>query len=154
MRKTIIPFLSLALALIGAAALAAQPQGPAKAVVQTDRAPKAIGPYSQAITAGGLIFCSGQLGINAADGKLVPGGIEAETRQALENLKAVLEKAGSSLDRIVKTTVILADMAEFAAMNKVYAEFFPSAPPARATFQAAGLALKARVEIEAIAIRP
>jgi 2-iminobutanoate/2-iminopropanoate deaminase len=153
-KKILIPFLGLALALIGSAVLAAKPQNPAKAVVQTDRAPKAIGPYSQAIVAGGLIFCSGQLGLDPAAGKLVAGGIEAETRQALENLKAVLEKAGSSLDRVVKTTVILADMAEFAAMNKVYAEFFPSAPPARATFQAAGLALQARVEIEAIAIKP
>lgn len=154
MKKSLIPLLGLALALLGAVALATQSQGPAKVVVQTDRAPKAIGPYSQAIVAGGLVFCSGQLGLDPATGKLVPGGIEAETRQALGNLKAVLGAAGSSLDRVVKTTVILADMAEFAAMNKVYAEFFPSAPPARATFQAAGLALKARVEIEAVAIKP
>ncbi len=154
MKKYIIPFLGLALALLGLAALSAQTHEPAKTIVQTDRAPKAIGPYSQAIAAGGFVFCSGQLGIDPATGKLIPGGIEAETRQALKNLQAVLEASGSSLDRVVKTTVILADMADFAAMNKVYSEFFPAAPPARATFQAAGLALQARVEIEGIAVKP
>ncbi len=152
MKKPVLPIIGLSLAVLGVITLAAQNPGYFKSIVHTDRAPKAIGPYSQAVSARGFVFCSGQLGLDPATGQLVAGGVEAETRQALKNLQAVLNSSGASLERVVKTTVILADMADFAAMNKVYAEFFPSAPPARATFQAAGLALKARVEIEAIAV--
>jgi 2-iminobutanoate/2-iminopropanoate deaminase len=137
--------------VFGAAALSAQGL---KTEVKTDRAPKAVGPYAQAIAAGALVFCSGQIPIDPATGKLVEGGIEAQTKQVLTNLKAVLEAAGSSLDQVVKCTVMITDMADFAAMNKVYAEFFKAPFPARATFQVAGLAMKATVEIDCIAIRP
>ncbi|MBM3293493.1 MAG: RidA family protein [Candidatus Aminicenantes bacterium] len=132
-------------------AAASQGQGVKKEIL-TDKAPKAIGPYSQGIAAGGFVFCSGQLGTDPATGKLVEGGIEAETRQVLKNLAAVLEAAGTSLDDVVKCTVYLADMAEFGAMNKVYAEFFKAPFPARATTQVAGLAMKAKVEIDAVAV--
>jgi len=128
------------------------PAGGQKTEVKTEKAPKAIGPYSQGIVAGGFVFCSGQLATDPATGKLVEGGIEAETRQVLKNLAAVLEAAGSSLDDVVKCTVYLADMADFAAMNKVYAEFFKAPFPTRATTQVAGLAMKAKVEIDAIAV--
>ncbi len=121
-------------------------------VINSDDAPKAIGPYSRAIRAGDFIFCSGQVGIDPATGRLVEGGIEPETRRALQNLSAVLQAAGSSLDRVVKTTVFLADIDEFARMNALYAEFFPTAPPARSTVQVARLPAGARVEIEAIAL--
>ena len=120
-------------------------------VINTDRAPKAIGPYSRAIRVGDFVFCSGQVGIDPATGKLVDGGIEAETRRVLQNLSAVLEAAGSSLSRVVKTTVFIVNMDEFPKMNAVYAEFFPSAPPARSTVQVARLPAGAYVEIEAIA---
>lgn len=120
--------------------------------IQTDRAPQAIGPYSQAIKAGGFIFCSGQIPTNPSTGQFVEGGIAEQTEQVLKNLAAVLEAAGSSLDRIVKTTVFLADMSEFALMNEVYGKFFSENPPARATVEAARLPRDARVEIEAIAI--
>ena len=119
--------------------------------VHTGEAPAAIGPYSQAIRTGNLVFCSGQIGLTPA-GQLVADDVTAQTRQALSNLKAVLEAAGSGLPQIVKTTVFLADMAEFAAMNAAYAEFFPHNPPARSTVQVAGLPRQARVEIEAIAL--
>ena len=122
-----------------------------KEIVQTEHAPPAIGPYSQAIKSNGLVFASGQIPLDPATGQFVPGGIEEQTRQVLKNLSAVLEAAGSSLDRVVKTTVFLIDMQEFAAMNDVYATFFTSNPPARATVQAARLPKDARVEIEAIA---
>jgi 2-iminobutanoate/2-iminopropanoate deaminase len=140
-----------AILILGVAALAAQG---VKTEVKSDRAPKAVGPYAQAITAGGFVFCSGQIPLDPATGKLVEGGIEAQTRQVLTNLKAVLEAAGSSLDQVVKCTVMITDMADFAAMNKVYAEFFKAPFPARATFQVAGLAMKAMVEIDCIAIKP
>ena len=120
--------------------------------VQTDRAPAAIGPYSQAIRAGGFVFASGQIPTDPATGQFVKGGITEQTEQVLKNLGAVLEAAGSSLDKVVKTTVFLADMKEFAQMNEVYAKFFTTAPPARATVAAAGLPRDARVEIEAVAL--
>lgn len=123
-----------------------------KEIIQTEHAPNAIGPYSQAVKANGLIFASGQIPIDPQTGQFVPGGIAEQTEQVLKNLAAVLEAAGSGLDRIVKTTVFLADMQEFAAMNEVYGKFFTESPPARATVEAAGLPRAARVEIEAIAL--
>jgi 2-iminobutanoate/2-iminopropanoate deaminase len=123
-----------------------------KKVITSDKAPKAIGPYSVAIRTGDLVFTSGQLGLDPTTGILVPGGIEAETRQALTNIHNVLADAGSGLDRVVKTIVFLKDMAEFAKMNAVYAEFFTENPPARSTVQAAALPKDGAVEIEAVAI--
>jgi 2-iminobutanoate/2-iminopropanoate deaminase len=120
--------------------------------IQTDKAPAAIGPYSQAIRAGGFVFASGQIPIDPATGEFVKGGVAEQTEQVLKNLSAVLEAAGSGLDKVVKTTVFLADMKEFAQMNEVYAKFFTAAPPARATVAAAGLPRDARVEIEAVAL--
>jgi 2-iminobutanoate/2-iminopropanoate deaminase len=120
--------------------------------VQTDRAPAAIGPNSQAIRAGGFVFASGQIPTDPATGEFVKGGVAEQTEQVLKNLTAVLEAAGSGLDKVVKTTVFLADMKEFAQMNEVYAKFFTGAPPARATVAAAGLPRDARVEIEAVAL--
>lgn len=120
-------------------------------VVTSDKA-KAIGPYSVGIKAGHFVFCSGQLGMDQETGNLVDGGLEAETRQALENLANILKAAGSSLDRVVKTTVFLRDINDFARMNTVYAEFFPKDPPARSAFQVGALPRGAAVEIEAIAL--
>jgi 2-iminobutanoate/2-iminopropanoate deaminase len=119
--------------------------------VATDRAPKAIGPYSQAIRAGSLLFCSGQIPLDPATGALVDGDIAAQTRQVFANLTAILKAAGTSLDHVVKTTVFLADMNDFAAMNEVYATFFTSPAPARSTVAAAGLPKSARIEIEVVA---
>ncbi len=121
-------------------------------VVATEQAPKALGPYSQAIRTGELIFCAGQAGLDPATGKLVEGGVQAETRQVLRNLGSVLAAAGSSLSRVVKTTVFMTNLDEFRSMNEVYAEFFPSAPPARSTVQVSRLPAGAVVEIEAIAV--
>ncbi len=121
-------------------------------IIATDKAPAAIGPYSQAVRAGDLVFAAGQAGLNPTTGKLVEGGIEAQTRQTLTNLSAVLQAAGTSLANAVKTTVFLTDMADFKAMNGVYAEFLPSAPPARSTVQVAALPLGACVEIEVVAV--
>jgi 2-iminobutanoate/2-iminopropanoate deaminase len=118
--------------------------------VATSNAPSAVGPYSQAITVERFVFTAGQVGLDPRTGKLVEGGLEAETRQILANLAAILEAAGSSLDRVVKTTVFLADMRDFPAMNAVYAEAFGPHRPARSTVQAAALPLGARVEIEAV----
>ena len=123
-----------------------------KVRVQTDNAPGAIGPYSQAIKVNGFIFASGQIPTDPKTGQFVPGGIQEQTEQVLKNLSAVLEAAGSSLDLVVKTTVFLADMKEFAAMNEVYGRFFTAEAPARATVAAAGLPRDARVEIDAIAL--
>jgi len=120
--------------------------------VQTDQAPAAIGPYSQAIRAGAFVFVSGQIPIDPATGEFVAGGIGEQTERVLKNLSAVLEAAGSGLDKVVKTTVFLADMKEFSQMNEVYAKYFTGAPPARATVAAAGLPRDARVEIEAVAL--
>jgi 2-iminobutanoate/2-iminopropanoate deaminase len=121
-------------------------------IIQTDRAPQAIGPYSQAIKANGLIFASGQIPLDPATMQVVEGGIEEQTERVLDNLKAVLEAAGSALDRVVKTTVYLADMNEFAAMNEVYATYFGATKPARATVQVARLPRDARVEIDVVAL--
>lgn len=123
-----------------------------KEVVKTDQAPKAIGPYSAGIKNGNFVYTSGQLGLDPATGNFVEGGIEAETRQALKNLQAVLEAAGASLEDVVKTTVFLRDMGEFAKMNGVYAEFFKENPPARSAVQVAALPKGGAVEIEAVAI--
>jgi 2-iminobutanoate/2-iminopropanoate deaminase len=123
-----------------------------KAIV-TDKAPKAIGPYSAGIELENMVFTSGQLGIDPEVGTLVSGGIEAETKQALINLKAVLEAGGSNLSLVVKTTVFLRDINEFTKMNSVYAEFFNQIPPARSAFQVAALPLGAAVEIEAVALK-
>lgn len=118
--------------------------------VSTDRAPAAIGPYSQAIKANGLLFCSGQIGLIPGASALVAGGVQAETERVLENLKAVIEAGGGSLEDVVKTTVFLSTMDDFPKMNEVYARYFAKLPPARATVAAAGLPKGARVEIEAI----
>jgi 2-iminobutanoate/2-iminopropanoate deaminase len=122
-----------------------------KQVVHTPKVPPARVPLSQAIKAGDWVFASGQLGLDVATGKLVPGGIAAETRQVCENLEALLEAAGSSLDKVVKVTIYMADLAELTAMNEVFSRYFPLDPPARTTFQCAALVGGARVEIEAIA---
>jgi len=121
-------------------------------VVHTDKVPPARVPLSQAIKVDNWVFASGQLGMDPRTGRLAEGGIKAETRQVCENLKAVLEAAGSSLARVVKVTIYLADLGELMAMNEVFSGYFPVDPPARTTFQAAGLVAGARVEIEAIAI--
>ena len=121
-------------------------------IIATERAPRAIGPYSQAVRAGNLIYASGQIPIDPATGEFVAGGIAEQTEQVLRNLTAVFEAAGVGLAQVVKTTVFLADMEDFAAMNEVYGRFFAQQPPARATVQAARLPRDARVEIEAIAV--
>jgi 2-iminobutanoate/2-iminopropanoate deaminase len=123
-----------------------------KEIIYTDKAPHAIGPYSQAIKANGFVFASGQIPTDPQTGQFVPGGIEAQTEQVLRNLAAVLEAAGSGLNRVVKTTVFLAYMEEFTAMNEVYGRFFSEKPPARATVEAVSLPRGARVEIDAIAL--
>ncbi len=123
-----------------------------KHIIATDRAPKAIGPYSQAVRAGNLVFASGQIPIDPDTGEFVAGGIAEQTEQVLRNLTAVFEAAGLGLNQVIKTTVFLADMDDFTAMNEVYGRFFAEQPPARATVQAARLPRDARVEIEAIAM--
>jgi 2-iminobutanoate/2-iminopropanoate deaminase len=123
-----------------------------KKVIKSEKAPMAIGPYSVAIRAGMFIFTSGQLGLDPQSGNLVEGGIEAETRQALTNLGHVLADAGSGMLSVVKTTVFLKDMGDFAMMNAVYTEFFPENPPARSTIQAAALPKGGSVEIEIVAL--
>jgi 2-iminobutanoate/2-iminopropanoate deaminase len=121
--------------------------------ISTQNAPAAIGPYSQAIALGDLIFCSGQVALDPASGELTGDDVRAQTRRALENLSGVLRAAGSSLADVVKTTVFLVDMGDYAAMNEVYGEFFSSEPPARSAIAVAALPRGARVEIEAIAAR-
>jgi 2-iminobutanoate/2-iminopropanoate deaminase len=123
-----------------------------KEIVTADKAPKAIGPYSAAVKAGNLVFTAGQLGIDPESGEFVPGGIEAETRQAILNLTAGLEAAGSSLGSVVKTTVFLRDMNDFGVMNVIYGEFFTGDYPARSAVQAARLPKDGAVEIEAVAL--
>ncbi len=120
-------------------------------IIKTDKAPKAVGPYSVAASSGGFVFAAGQIGLVPTTGEIVSGGVEAETRQALTNLSSVFAAAGTSLDQVVKTTVFLRDMDDFGRMNAVYAEFFPQDPPARSTIAVAGLPKGAAVEIEAIA---
>ncbi len=121
-------------------------------VVATSDAPPAIGPYSQAIRAGSLVFVSGQIPLDPATGQLVEGGVEEQTRRVLLNIRAILEATGLTLKNVVRTTVFLTDLSDFPRMNEVYAEFFPESPPARTTVQAAGLPRGARVEIDAIAV--
>ena len=133
--------------LLGASGAEAQD----KQVVTAPGAPPGL-PFSSAVRVGNLLFLSGQIGVKPGTLEVVPGGVEAETRQTLENIKAVLEYAGSSLDRVVKCTVFLGDMQNYSAMNRVYASFFPKDPPARSTFGTNGLALGAALEIECIAL--
>jgi 2-iminobutanoate/2-iminopropanoate deaminase len=123
-----------------------------RTIVSTTNAPAAVGPYSQAVRIGDLVFTAGQIGLEPATGVIEGRTIEEQTDQVLRNLKAVLEAAGSSLDRVVKTTVFLADMNEFKRMNAVYTTYFPADPPARSAVQVAALPLGARVEIEAVAL--
>ena len=123
-----------------------------KNIIKTDKAPAAIGPYSAGVMGGGFVFTAGQLGIDPATGQLVEGGVEAQTRQALRNLSAILQASGTGIERVVKTTVFLQDMNDFAKMNGVYAEFFSDQPPARSAVQVAALPKNGQVEIEAIAL--
>jgi 2-iminobutanoate/2-iminopropanoate deaminase len=122
-----------------------------KNIISTEQAPKAIGPYSQAVISNGFAFLSGQIPLDPATNQIIDGGIAAQTERVLENLKSVLEAAGSSLDRVVKTTVYLKDMGEFAKMNEVYGRYFTSNAPARATVEAARLPRDVAVEIDCIA---
>ena len=121
-------------------------------VIQTSQGPKAIGPYSQAIRANGFVFVSGQISLDPDTQQLVTGDTKVQTQRVLENLKGILEAAGSSLSRVVRTTVFLADMNEFADMNEIYSRYFPAEPPARSTVQAARLPRDVRVEIDVIAL--
>lgn len=121
-------------------------------IISTESAPGAIGPYSQAVKAGNMVFCSGQIPIDPATGEFVSNDVAAQTEQVLKNLTAVLEAAGAGLNDVVKTTVFLADMNDFAAMNEVYARYFDENKPARATVQAARLPRDARIEIECVAV--
>ena len=120
--------------------------------VRTEKAPAAIGPYSQAVRMGNLLFCSGQIPLDPATGELVTGDVATQTRQVFANLGAVFSQAGASFEHVARTTVYLADMGDFAAMNEVYATFFSTPAPARSTIQAAGLPRNARVEIDVIAV--
>ena len=124
-----------------------------RTTVASEHAPAAIGPYTQAIAAGGFVFCSGQIPLDPATNQLVEGGIEIQTRRVLDNLAAVLQAGGSSLQQVVKTTIFLQDMDDFATVNTIYAEYFGSEPPARATVQVARLPRDVRIEIAAIALR-
>ncbi len=121
-------------------------------IVETTKAPAAIGPYSQAVEAGGFLFVSGQIPIDPASGELVQGDIQAETHQVLNNLRAILEAAGSSLEKVVKTTLYIADMDAFGTINAIYAEYFETQPPARACVQVARLPKDVQIEIEAVAL--
>ena len=123
-----------------------------KETIKTSSAPAAIGPYSQAVKANGLLFLSGQIALDPASGQVVAGDVRAQTERVLENLKAVLQAGGSSLSKVLKTTVFLADMADFAALNEVYGRYFPQEPPARSTVQAAGLPRAVKVEIDVVAL--
>jgi len=143
-----------AMGLLAVAALAGcAPPGARREAIATPKAPAAIGPYSQAIRSGDAVWVAGQLGLDPATGKMVEGGIEGETRQALENVRTILSAAGLGLEDVVQTQVFLADLDDFQAMNAVYAGFFPKAPPARATVQVAKLPRGGRIEILAVAVR-
>lgn len=122
-------------------------------VIETDGAPAAIGPYSQAVVCGELVFCSGQIALDPGTGELVAADIASETRQVMNNLAALLSAAGSDLGRVLKCTVFLVDLGDFAAVNEVYGQFFAADPPARACVQVAALPKGARIEIEALALR-
>jgi len=124
-----------------------------KKVVATKEAPQAIGPYSQAIKAGGFVFTAGQIPIDPATGKLVEGDVKVQTERVLKNLSAVLAAAGSSMDRVVKTTVFLKNMSDFPAMNEVYGQFFKNDPPSRSTVQVAALPKDAQIGIDAVALQ-
>lgn len=124
----------------------------AKEIVHTSKAPEAVGPYSQAVKENGLVFCSGQVPLDPASGELLEGSVADQTRRAMDNLKAVLEAAGSSFDKVVKVTAYLVDMNDFVEFNGVYGEYFTDAPPARATVGVAALPKGARVEVECVAI--
>lgn len=128
-----------------------EPQPMSTSAIVTSKAPAAIGPYSQAIRAGSLLFCSGQIALDPATGAMIEGDVEAQTRQALANLQAVLEAAEVGLGAVVKTTIFLVDLADFQRVNAIYAEYFPGVPPARSTVEVSRLPRDARVEIEAIA---
>ncbi len=123
-----------------------------RTVIHSDEAPKAIGPYSQAIAVNGMVFCAGQTPMDPATGNLVPGGVEEQTHQALKNVGAVLRAAGSDYGKVIKTTVFLKNMNDFTAMNAIYATYFTAAPPARSTVEVARLPKDCLVEIEAIAL--
>jgi 2-iminobutanoate/2-iminopropanoate deaminase len=121
-------------------------------IVSTEKAPAAVGPYSQGVRAGDFVFTAGQVPLDPETGRLVEGGIEEQTRQVMQNLSQVLEAAGSSLTNVVKTTIFVTDIGDFATVNQVYGSFFPANPPARSTVQVAALPVGARVEIEAVAM--
>ncbi len=121
-------------------------------IIATDQAPAAIGPYSQAVQAGGMLFCSGQIPLDPATGELVSGDIGLETRRVMENLRGVLTAAGCGFDQVVRTTIYLVDMADFPVVNEVYGDYFPAAKPARATVAVAALPKGVRVEIDAVAV--
>lgn len=145
MRTAGLYFLFVALLSVGC--LDSAPPAQERQIISADTAPEAIGPYSQAIQVGNQIYCSGQIGVDPATGSLVDGGSEAETRQALENLEAVLEAAGASLNDVVQAQVFLADLDDYSAMNEAYATYFDGAPPARAAVEAGDLPADAQVEI-------
>lgn len=125
---------------------------PKRSIISTDKAPAAVGPYSQAIRLGNMVYTAGQIPLDPATGQLVAGGVEAETQQVMENLSQVLAAAGSDLADVVKTTIFITDINDFGLVNQVYGQFFTAAPPARSTVQVAALPLGAQVEIEAVAV--
>ena len=124
-----------------------------KKIIKTEKAPKAIGPYSQAVEANGILFISGQIPIDPATGKFVEGGIREQTEQVLKNIGAILEEAGYTYQNVIKSTCLLSDMANFATMNEIYGRYYTENPPARAAFAVAGLPMGALIEIETIAVK-
>lgn len=122
-----------------------------KTVISTDKAPAAIGPYSQAIQMGSLLFCSGQIALDPATGQVVPGGIQEQTEQVMKNIEAVLKASGVGFQNVIKTTIFLVDMSDFAVVNEIYGRFFKENPPARSTVAVAGLPKGVKVEIEVLA---
>jgi 2-iminobutanoate/2-iminopropanoate deaminase len=123
-------------------------------IISTERAPRAIGPYSQAVRAQGLVFVSGQIALDPATGAVTEGGVVEQTERVLENIKAILEAAGSSLEKVLRTTVYLQSMSDFKAMNEVYARYFPKDPPARSTVEVSRLPRDVRIEMDVIALAP